>query len=141
LKSTERSDDELLEFEKSEKQETGYFQIMPTRESFNIEIIENIAGSDAVNHFGSGYHLIIGKTIDTIKPIRVSVLYTQESAFKLKIGEEVRITPDENQNHEKEGFGLMYLTGSVMVDGKIKEDHILGSENLAIWAKKVELIN
>ncbi len=138
LKTPEVGEDEMREMQSIDRLKNGYFKIMPNKEPFSLEVVENIEGSNRINHWGNGYHLIIGKTLDSINPIRISVLYNRDKPYTFKRNDKIKIFPHHNQNNEKDGFGLMYMTGNRVIDGKIIEDHVLGSENLSIWAEKIE---
>ena len=55
----------------------------------------------------------------------------------LKKGDTINIVPDKDQNFEDE-IGIIYVASDTIINGKT-ETHILGSENIAIWADRMEL--
>ena len=91
----------------------------------------------AVSCFGIGYHLLIGSTLNPKLPKKLSVLYHSLEPYDLKKGDTINIVPDKDQNFEDE-IGIIYVASDTIINGKT-ETHILGSENIAIWADRMEL--
>tara|TARA_R110002020_G_scaffold49796_9_gene141452 strand:- start:3317 stop:3784 length:468 start_codon:yes stop_codon:yes gene_type:complete len=115
----------------------NYFETISYDQKFEFVVDESIKGSNAVSCFGIGYHLLIGSTLNPNLPKKLSVLYHCLEPYDLKKGDTINIVPDKDQNFEDE-IGIIYVASDTIINGKT-ETHILGSENIAIWADRMEL--
>jgi hypothetical protein len=114
-----------------------YFETISFNNKFELVVEKSYTGSNAVSCFGIGYHILIGSTLNPELPEKLSVLYHLQKPYDLKKGDIITILPDENQDYENNGFGIIYVASDTIINGKL-ETHILGSENKSIWAKRIE---
>jgi hypothetical protein len=121
----------------SESIKDKYFETILFADKFEFIVDESYKGSNAVSGFGIGYHLLIGSTRNRVLPKKLSVLYHSLEPYDLKKGDTIKIVPDKNQNFEDE-IGIIYIASDTIING-ITETHVLGSENIAIWADRIEL--
>ncbi|HBY66981.1 MAG TPA: hypothetical protein DEG69_03960 [Flavobacteriaceae bacterium] len=116
----------------------NYFETIPYNSKFEFIVDKNYKGSNAVGCYGIGYHILIGSTLNSELPEKLSVLYHSIKPYNAKKGDTITIIPDENQDFENNNFGILYVTSDTIINGQT-ETYIVGSENKTIWAERIEL--